>query len=177
MPVFPEAVIIGACQLGNHCVRARLKPLNQALQVIDFHRGAARGAVVLAAPDMKENFVASIGHRVVVIMFDQHKPLIRRITQMHMLLFPPGWERNTGRQGVEMVVSEIRQSGIVDPGIVVRHLMIRPAFRSLGQLGSVAIDGAYLEKARRIPMITAFFLRAGLRRVEPTTPGKAATAK
>ena len=62
MPVLPEADVVGAGQLGEHGVGAGFEPFDQAFEMVEIHRGAAGGAVMLAAPDVEENFAAGGVH-------------------------------------------------------------------------------------------------------------------
>jgi len=170
MPRLPEFGVIGPGQLNEHGVGTGLEPFDEFLEVVEFHCRATGGAIVLGAADVEKDRVARIGNGIGVVMFDEDEPLVGGIAEVHVLLVPPLGERGAGRQGVEMVVFELSKLGIVDPGIAIGDLMVRPAFRTLGQLRSITHGEPDLEKTHGILAIAGLFLRAGLLRVETAAP-------
>ncbi len=172
MPCLPEAGVVGLGQFCQHGVGMGLKPFDEMFEVLELHGRATGGAIVVPAPNMKEDFVTRLGNGIGVIVLDQHEPLIGGIAKMHIFLRPPIGERSSRRQGVEMVIGKLRQLGIVDPGITISDLMIRPALGAFGQGRRVAHREADFEQTFRIAMIARLFLRSRLRRIEASPPRK-----
>lgn len=177
MPLIPKAHVIGPAQFGKHRVGTGLQPFDDPFEVFDLHRGATGGAIMVSAPDVKENQVARVGYGMLIVMLDQHHPLIGGIAQMQPFLFPPGRKRRARRKRVEMIILDSRNCGIVDPRVAIGHLMVGPAFGPVRQPGSVAKNKPELEETRRIPMIARCFLRPGLGRMESASPRQAAPSE
>ena len=177
MPIFPEAGIVGPCHFGQHRIRIGIEPLDQPFKVVQIHRRAAGCAIMFPAPDMEENLVARIRHRIVVIVFDQHQPFVGGVAEMHVLLLPPSGIRRTGRQRIKVVIGEVGQLGIIDPRVMVGHLMVRPILRSFRQFRRITQHLANSEKACGIAMIAAQLLQAGLRGMKSPAPRQASLAE
>lgn len=177
VPVLPEVVVIRAGQFSQQRVGIGIEPLDHLLEIGELHRGATGGAIVFTAPNVKENLVASLRVRVVVIVLDEHEPLVGDVIEVHVFLLPPRRQRRTGRQGVEMIIGQVRELRIVDPGIAVGDLMIGPGLRAFGKLGGITENHSDLEEARRITTVTAHFLWSRLGRMQSASPREPAPAK
>ena len=173
----PEAGVVGAGEFGEHGIGSGLKPLDEVFEVIELHGGAAGGAVVFATADVEEDFVAGRWVRVVVVVLDEDEPPIGIVAEMHVLFFPPSGKRRAGREGVEVIVGQVGELGIIDPSVPVGDLVVRPVVRAVGELGRVAEDKADSKETRGIFVIAVRFLRSRLRRVEATAPGETALAE
>ena len=128
----PDTGVIGAAEFGQHGVGSRLEPFDQTFEILKLHRGAAGGAIMITAADMKENFIPGGRIGIVVIMFDEDQPLVGGIAKMEFFLVPPRRIRRAGRERIEMVVTKAGQGGIVDPGIAFGDLVVGPAFCAIG---------------------------------------------